>query len=84
LLNVRISDELEKKLNKLSEKNKVSKSSIVKEALETYFAEIEAKENKSPYDLGEDLFGRNGSGKGNLSTTYKTKIKEKIHEKNSN
>ena len=56
-------------------------SYIVKEALQTYFAEIETKE--SAYELGKDLFGRNGSGENNLSTTYKVKVKEKIHEKSS-
>jgi len=37
-----------------------------------------------PYLLGKDLFGRYGSGKGDLSKTYKTKLKDKIGEKISN
>ena len=83
MLSVRISDDLEKKLNNLSKKNGISKSYIVKEALQSYFVEIEESERKSAYDLGKDLFGRNGSKEGNLSTTYKTRIKEKVHEKSS-
>jgi len=35
----------------------------------------------TPYQLGKDLFGKYGSGKGNLSQDYKKILKEKLREK---
>ena len=81
MLSVRLTDELEKKIDRLSEKAGLSKSEIVKEALQKYFVSIEDKE--SPYELGKGLFGNHGSGKGDLSKGYKSKVKEKIRDKNS-
>jgi len=42
----------------------------------------ESKE-KTPYELGSELFGKYASGKSDLSTTYKQKLKEKINAKNT-
>jgi len=33
------------------------------------------------YTLGLSYFGKYGSGAGDLSTTYKERIKEKLHER---
>ncbi|MCK8825502.1 ribbon-helix-helix protein, CopG family [Fuchsiella alkaliacetigena] len=82
MLSVRLPEELEEKLNILSEQEGTTKTDIVKEALRNY---IEEKEKQThPYELGEDLFGKHGSGKGDLSTTYKQKVRSKINEKTSN
>jgi len=35
----------------------------------------------TPYQLGKDLFGKYGSGKGNLSQDYKKILKEKLRGK---
>jgi hypothetical protein len=37
----------------------------------------------TPFELGKDLFGRHGSGVGNLSEDYKKIIKGKIREKHA-
>ncbi|MBA1337194.1 MAG: hypothetical protein HPY66_3630 [Firmicutes bacterium] len=81
MISVRLSKELEDKIDLLSRQENVTKSDIIKEALEKYFIDHEKKLN--PYDLGEEFFGRHGSGKGNLSETYKKKVREKINEKMS-
>ena len=78
MFSVRLDDELDKKIKALSEKTKTTRSEIVREALTEYLESREAEEK--PYDLGQDLFGRFGSGKGDLSTTYKKRIKEKLNE----
>jgi predicted DNA-binding protein len=78
MFSVRFDDELNKKIQALAERTRASKSEIVREALTEYFEAREAEEK--PYDLGQDLFGRFGSGKGDLSTTYKKRIKEKLNE----
>jgi len=80
MFSVRLDDELDKKIRALSKKTKATKSEIVREALTEYLEAREAEDK--PFDLGQDLFGRFGSGKGDLSTTYKKRIKEKLNEAN--
>jgi len=82
MISIRLSKDLESKIDKLSKQENTTKSDIIKEALEKYITEEEYK--MKPYLLGKDLFGRYGSGKGDLSKTYKTKLKDKIGEKISN
>lgn len=81
MLNVRLNKEIEKKLDNYSQQKNVSKSSIVKEALVAYLSKQPL--NESPYQLGKDLFGIDGSGDTTLSTTYKGKLKKKLNEKYS-
>ena len=81
MISVRLPEELEKKLNQLAESENVTKTYLVKEALNKYIAEKEEK--KDSYQLGKDLFGKYGSGKGDLSTTYRKRVSDKIHEKYS-
>ena len=80
MLTVRLSDKLEKKLTKYSEENSFSKSQVVKEALAVYLSEKELK-SQTPYELGKDLFGQEGSGDKNASTQYKTKFQQYVDEK---
>lgn len=79
MFSIRLSNDMEKRIKELAEKNKVNKSDIVKEALQDYLAKEESKE--SPYKLGEDLFGQYSSGDGSLSENYRLTVKEKIREK---
>ncbi|SDC82069.1 MULTISPECIES: CopG family ribbon-helix-helix protein [unclassified Candidatus Frackibacter] len=81
MISVRLSKELEEKINLLSQQKDLTKSDIVKEALEMYIEKEE--EQKKPYELGEEFFGKYGSGQGDLSTQYKKKVSEKINEKMS-
>ena len=81
MISVRLPAELEKKLNQLAESENVTKTYLVKAALNKYIAEKEEK--KDSYQLGKDLFGKYGSGKGDLSTTYRKRVSDKIHEKYS-
>jgi hypothetical protein len=56
-------------------KNK-TKSEIIIEALEMYY---EKEENElDSYTLGLPYFGKYNLGEGDLSTTYKQRIKEKL------
>ena len=40
-------------------------------------------EQKSAYELGSEFFGKYSSGRADLSTTYKQKLKDKINAKNN-
>ena len=77
---VRLPLEIEQKLQNLSESQHKSKSDIIKEALELLFGQEESEIDS--FELGKDLFGQHGSGKGNLSTDYKTLLKEKLRARN--
>ena len=81
MISLRLTSDLEDKLNKISKNENISKSEIIKRALILFFKEYQKKHN--PYDLGKDLFGQYGSGIGNLSKNYKKIIKDKLNEKYS-
>ena len=52
-----------------------TKSEIIIESLELYYAREES--GMDSYTLGESVFGRYGSGDSDRATTYKQRIKEK-------
>jgi hypothetical protein len=79
MLTVRLPQELEDKLKQLAASEKRTKTQVIRAALEVYLQARHGK--KSASELGEDLFGRYGSGHGRLSTTYKGMLKERIRAK---
>ena len=79
MIAVRLPDIMEKKLNTYAETLNKTKTDVVREALALYFKKNE--HNQTPYAIGEALFGKYSSGRGDLSTTYKQKLKEKIRAK---
>jgi predicted DNA-binding protein len=79
MISLRLTTDLEKKLNQIAKTENISKSEIIKKALIMYFNDNEKKYN--PYFLGNDLFGKYGSGKSNLSKDYKNILKGKLFEK---
>lgn len=81
MLTVRLSDEEEKALQAYCLREGVSKSDVVKEAIELYLTQ--RKKNKSPFEAGADLFGQHGSGSKNNSVSYKKKLKELLREKHT-
>lgn len=81
MISLRLSTDLDDKLNQIAKTEKISKSEIVKRALVLYFEDYQ--KTHSPYDLGSDLFGKYGSGDGSLSQNYKNILKGKLREKHS-
>lgn len=78
---IRLPFEFEKKIDQIAEKEYITKTEVIKKALEEYFEGYFSK--TSVYELGEDLFGKYGSGVGSLSKDYRKKVREKINEKHS-
>ena len=76
---VRLTPEIERKLEVLSKKRHKTKSDIIKEALEQLFVSDESEQ--SSYEIGAAVFGMHGSGDGDRSTTYKSRLKDKIGAK---
>ena len=84
MISVRLDENIENQLNTLAQQKDTSKSKVIKEALVYYFDMLKNEnEQKSAYELGSELFGKYSSGKDDLSTTYKQKIKDKINAKNN-
>jgi hypothetical protein len=77
---VRLNNDILNKIDTLTKIEKTTKSEIIKKAIIEYY-NIHAKDSM-PYELGADLFGRYGSDT-SLSSNYKIKLKEKLHEKHS-
>jgi Arc/MetJ-type ribon-helix-helix transcriptional regulator len=78
---VRLPADIEQKLELVSSAKHVTKSELIKEALELLFSREERE--KDSFELGEERFGRYGSGRTDLSTNYKLLLKEKISAKSS-
>ena len=76
---VRLPEFLEYRLEEESLSQQRPKSEFVREALAQYFTSADT--NRSSWELGADLFGRYGSGDGNLSTSYKERLRDKISAK---
>jgi predicted DNA-binding protein len=84
MISVRLDESIENQLNTLAQQKDTSKSKVIKEALVYYFDMLKNEnEQKSAYELGSELFGKYSSGRDDLSTTYKQKIKDKINAKNN-
>jgi predicted transcriptional regulator len=77
---VRLNNEIDNKLRKLIETENTSKSEIIKKAISEYYEGH--YQEKTPFELGEDLFGKFGADE-DLSTTYKKKLKGMLNEKHS-
>ena len=67
------------KLLTLARATNKTKSEIIIESLEMYFAQEESRIDS--FTLGEAVFGRYCSGESDRSTTYKQRIKDKISVK---
>jgi hypothetical protein len=79
MLTVRLPQALEDRLKQTAAAEKRTKTQVIRAALEAY---LQAQRGQSSaFELGQDLFGRHGSGNGNLSTTYKRLLKERIRAK---
>jgi len=76
ITSARLPIETRNKLLILSKSKNKTMSEIIIESVELYY---EQEENQiDSYTLGLPYFGKYGSGEGDLSTTYKQRIKEKL------
>ena len=76
---IRLERKTEKKIGEVAKKLDQTKSFIIKEALVMYLERYEKA--ATPFTAGEDLFGRYGSGKGNLSRDRKKLLTKKLRAK---
>ena len=78
MFSVRLGKELESERASREYDTGMSKSEIVREAVAYYFS---VHDTRTPYQLGEHLFGQFDSGDPSLSQQTKNKISERIRSK---
>lgn len=81
MITVRLNEHLERTLETLAVKQGLTKSALIRQCLEEFVTRKPIEE--SPWNIGKELFGKYGSGKGDLSIHRKKIIREKIHAKRS-
>ena len=79
ITSARLPVETRNKLVYLAKIKGKTKSDIIKESLDMYYEHEE--EGIDSYALGEPYFGKYSLGEGDLSVTYKQRIKEKLRAK---
>ncbi|MBN2826104.1 MAG: hypothetical protein JXQ76_12310 [Campylobacterales bacterium] len=77
---VRLDSLLEEQLNHYIKEHDMTKTQVIKDALQSFF-DTHSSTKKTPYELGKDLFGLDGSGDGTLSTMHQKHYKAKLREK---
>ena len=80
-ISVRLDVDLKRALARMSEQSGVSKSEIIKQSLRGYL--VDFNRPMTSYELGKDLFGREESGKGDLSERRKEYLSEMLRAKNA-
>lgn len=78
-ISIRLDSALEDRLTHASKRLRVNKSEIIKRSLLAYLDNLEP--GKSPYELGEDLFGADTTSDATVSATYKQRLKQKLRAK---
>jgi len=66
-ISVRLDKETETELEKTARALHTTKSRVIKRSLREYCARVLEEEKRHPYRLIEDLLGKEGSGRGDLS-----------------
>lgn len=81
MVSIQLPQDYEIKLEEIADSENIPRDEIIKKILRKYIDEYYQK--TTPFELGKDLFDKYGSGRGNLSQSYKKQLKEKIREKHS-
>jgi hypothetical protein len=81
MLSIQLSEDIEKKIEQIARNENLTNTEVIRSAIELYFHRY--LEADTPFELGKDLFGKYGSGKGNLSKDYKNILKDNVRAKHS-
>ena len=78
MITLRLDPQLEQTINSVAYQLGVSKSELIRKSITDFLGNLE---KPSPWELGNDLFGKYASGQHDLSKNRKVLIKEKIRAK---
>lgn len=81
MLTLRLEQDVEERIRLEAERENRTKTELVKEAISEYLNK--KVRSQSPFLLGEDLFGRYGSGESDRAETYKDRLKELLVAKHA-
>jgi hypothetical protein len=80
-ISLRLDSKLERKLNDYAKITGKAKSELIRDLVSEFF-DKESK-NLTPWELGKNVFGLEGSGRGDLSRDRKSILKEKLNARKS-
>lgn len=78
---VRVSAKVAAVIDSLAREFNMTQSDVLKEGVSALQARL--RETRSSYELGEDLFGRHGSGRRDASTRRKHLFRERVRAKHA-
>ncbi len=78
MITLRLDPQLEQTIKSVAYQLGVSKSELIRKSITDYLGNLE---KPSPWELGNDLFGKYASGRHDLSANRKVLVKEKIRAK---
>lgn len=78
MLTLRLSSDIEEKLNNIAELLGIPKSEIVRKSLKAYLKDLE---KNSAWNSGKEFFGKYSSGQADLSENRKSILKQKLQDK---
>ncbi len=78
-LSIRLDKSLEESLRRRLQQDGMSLSDFIRDAIREKL--IKETDKPNPYELGQHLFGRYGSGRDDLSTHRKALLREKLNAK---
>ncbi|TGK01815.1 ribbon-helix-helix protein, CopG family [Leptospira langatensis] len=80
MISLRIPPELERKLDSFAKSEGKSRSEIVKESILEYIKNHSS--SKTPFELGEDLFGKHSANDKKLAENRKVTLNKILKDKN--
>lgn len=83
MLSIRLDEELDGLLRRTAKALGRTRSDVVKASLRDYCMRALREREATPYVLAQDLLGRAGSGRGDLSTAGRKYVMEILHAKRS-
>jgi hypothetical protein len=78
MITLRLDPKLEQSINNTAKNLGLSKSELIRKSISEYLGKLK---QSSPWEAGEDLFGKYSSGIGDLSSKRKELAKNKIRAK---
>jgi len=78
-LTVRLSDNLNREISKLSKKLRLKRSYIVRMAMEKFVDEFQVKEEIAPYEKVKDLIGTVSSGVSDLGESHRKHLLRRLN-----
>ena len=81
MVTIRLPEEMEAQLEALTKIENTTKTEVIRTALSEYI--MRHLHEKSSFELGQDLFGKYGSGDSDRSVTYKARVKGILNEKHT-